>query len=115
MKLKNCPFCGSNDLKVHQSYDREKDGKLSFPLHERWFVSCRGECFFAGPASDVSQEDSIEKWNNRKGGEIQTLKQSNKELEEKLTKLNVCVQKLRTIASDDFKAREIIGELKEGE
>lgn len=65
IELKICPFCGENDLKIHESIDRDFGGRPSYPLMTRWFVSCRGECFLVGPASSVSQEDAVRKWNNR--------------------------------------------------
>ena len=62
-KLKPCPFCGEDDLKVFENSVRDADNK---PTSQRyWFVSCRGDCHFAGPQSCESLDDALEKWNRR--------------------------------------------------
>lgn len=64
-ELENCPFCGGDDLKVHESCERDNNNE---PIFDRlyWFVSCRESyCFFAGPSSHESIEDAKKKWNTR--------------------------------------------------
>lgn len=64
VRLEPCPFCGEDDLKIFHNgpnYNITR-GTMGY---ETWFISCRGDCFFAGPPSCKSQDDAINRWNRR--------------------------------------------------
>lgn len=61
--LKPCPFCGEDDLKIFISSIRDHNGKPT--KDNNHFVTCRGDCFFAGPSSIVGVDDAVNKWNSR--------------------------------------------------
>lgn len=59
-ELKPCPFCGSDNIFAH-----------SIPNYTRnwnWTVRCNN-CDYQGPIA-ASKEEAIEKWNDRKGTNI---------------------------------------------
>ncbi|GAG09135.1 unnamed protein product, partial [marine sediment metagenome] len=60
--LKNCPFCGSNDV---GSYVVNNGGDCPpKDFIDEWTVSCNG-CIAEGPWGD-SKENAEELWNTRK-------------------------------------------------
>lgn len=63
VKLKPCPFCGEDDLKIFQNAIRDNDNKPTDK--DYFFVSCRGDCHFAGPSSIDSLDNAVSLWNNR--------------------------------------------------
>lgn len=64
MELKQCPFCGEDDLKIFEQSVKDNQNK---PTEESyWFIGCRnGDCFITGPNSYISMEEAVEKWNTR--------------------------------------------------
>lgn len=61
----NCPFCGGDDIKVHESCDRDLNNEPIFS-QVFWYVTCRdSDCFFAGPKSYESRDHAVKKWNTR--------------------------------------------------
>jgi Lar family restriction alleviation protein len=55
MKIKPCPFCGSEDIEC-KDHSRKCDV---------WFIQCQ-DCYATFPHFD-SEEEAIEAWNTRVG------------------------------------------------
>ena len=52
--IKPCPFCGEDNLRV----ERDSSDGVSF------YVICN-ECLAQGPCSLTSEDDAVERWDNR--------------------------------------------------
>ena len=61
-ELKPCPFCGSEDTQGMM-------GVEDFTSDVEFCVTC-WDCYAVGPTSFVSLDEAMEKWNDRKGIDI---------------------------------------------
>ena len=61
-QLKDCPFCGENDIKIMKHRTNNGHGLEEWDYYS---ISCRNPECFKPHGSDIELDDVIKKWNNR--------------------------------------------------